>query len=164
MNNFSLLLNEMADEQEVSIKSVEKIVMDAWNKIMPKSKIVLFKGGLSSSYMIFTCTLGNDKSEYPNGYRENDALHLSFSIDISKTPLTIEYKSSSLSINPINNYYAFSTKKLKLRKTKTKSLSDMKVKLEKAFNKVKDEIKKSLTDGEFTVHSIETQKMIKSKV
>ncbi len=165
MNNFSSTLNEMqADNEEISIDVINDIVMSAWDKVLPKSKLVLFKGGLSSSYMIFTGTLGNTKTEYQNGISQNDPLHLSFNVDISKTPLTIEWSNNSLSINPDNKYHAFSSKKLKMRKTKTKSLVDFASKMEKAFIKVREEVKKSLADKEFTVYSADIQKMIKSKV
>lgn len=165
MDNFTKIKNVLNESDgQITRSEVEEVVFAAWKKHMPKSHMTLFKNGIAEDYMIFTCTIGNDKSEYSNGYSQNDPLSLSFNIDIGKDPLKISYSASSIAITPENQMYAFSRKKLPLRKTKVKSVADIGVKLEIAFKKVKDEIKKSIKNGDFDVYDDKIQKIIKSKV
>jgi len=168
MKTFSDIINEATEESEFTVEEVQKTVLDAWNKYFPKSNCWHFKNGIGSDkYMIFTCTIGKDKSEFINGIDRNDPLNLSFSIDLSRQPVTITYKSNSIAISPPEgSYLAYGREKLKLRKTKVKNMKDLKTKLEKAFSTTKETIKTLLKDGKFdAVYSRDgIVDMIKKKV
>jgi len=168
MNNITStrrFLNESDEPVEgYTGEEVDKVVFDVWKKHMPKSAIWRYKGGLAPNYLIYTATIGKDKSEYSNGIRHNDPLNLSFTIDITVPRVAIVWDASSLMIVPENPAYAFDSKKLKFRKTKVKDIKDIGTKLDKFFGIVKKEIQNSLKNGDFDVHSDATQKMIKTKV
>jgi len=153
-------LNEADKLDEVGL-----VVDKAWKKIFPKSLIIHHQSSFGSTdYKLFTCTLGKTRSEYANGIRQNDPLSLSFSIDISPKEYVVTWQGSSLSIVPENKMYAYSSRKLGLRKFRAKDLKLLAKKLDTAFKKTKDVVKKALKDGELDVHGEDIVAMIKKKV
>jgi hypothetical protein len=106
--------------------------VNAWHNIMPNSSIshnILSLGNTETLYI--RLYLGADKSEFPNGYAENDPL--AYTIQIDKN-LTYTESASSLYIKPpIGSNLVYG--RVNMRRKTIKDISPSK--FEKRFNEIK---------------------------
>jgi hypothetical protein len=115
-----------------NLQVVGQEAVNAWHNIMPNSSIshnILSLGNTETLYI--RLYLGVDKSEFPNGYAENDPLVYTIQIDKN---LTYTESASSLYIKPpIGSNLVYG--RVNMRRKTIKDISPSK--FEKRFNEIK---------------------------
>jgi hypothetical protein len=148
----NVTINESVDVDSYG-KELSQDIKDEILKVFPKSFVKSkFTDNLGKSITVWFA-LGKDKSEFSNAIIDNDPcytiVHIWFNKDNS---MTIENSSMGFSVRtkpPEGSFYAFDKVKVGWRKSKVKEGDTKKVLsvFKKNFTKMKDALKKVLSDG-----------------
>jgi len=152
-NSFREFLGESSESSNIPDWDADEVVdfvRTEWANISNGGLTTFSKGSLGGdSFLVGKFFLASNKNEAENNIMMNDALNLMITISADGI-ITIE--NSSYSVNPTNPFYAYSSHKVKLRKSRFKDTKKLKMTITKMFNTVIDEGKKLLKNGDFSVY------------
>jgi hypothetical protein len=139
--NYDILYTSTNEEITMShlniINTLEADVVAAYKKLFPLSTIYFSKGALGCSFITLMLT---DKDTVFNGIIQNDQFFTTIMIEQNADgTFTMENCNGSLSINPIEKFYAMSHVKCAIRRT-TGDANKIKKTLATYFKKRKDVI------------------------
>lgn len=115
-------------ESIITFEDLKNQIIDAYHSVLPNCGCVVSKGALGRDTFFITFYLANDKSEFPNGIAQNDLFNIDFyvtpdsrdvNLDIdSKLPetLTLEVNNNTITTTPTNQYMAYGSERVPLRK------------------------------------------------
>lgn len=173
LRNQQILKEEHSEEQiKEHAQAITSKIIAIWKDLFPTAGATARSSSLDSRGMPKTTfiqlTLGSKKSEFVNGYIENDPLKLRLSIMTHpKTEkIAIEYDNDSVHITPEKSYLAFGNHRFKLRKQMAKNEKALLAKVKKDLSKVKEQLLKLYKDGQMSVHDREDElkDMLKKKL
>lgn len=173
IRNPETITEEYSEEQiKEHAQEITSKIIAIWKDLFPTAGATARSSSLDSRGMPKTTfiqlTLGSKKSEFVNGYIENDPLKLSISIITHpKTEkIAIEYDNDSVHITPEKSYLAFGNHRFKLRKQMAKNEKALLAKVRKDLTKVKEGLLKLYKDGQMSVHDREDnlKDMLKKKL
>jgi len=173
LRNQSILKEKHSPEQiKEHAQAITSKIIAIWKDLFPTAGATARSSSLDSRGMPKTTfiqlTLGSKKSEFVNGYIDNDPLKLRISIITHpKTEkIAIEYDNDSVHITPEKSYLAFGNHRFKLRKQMAKDEKALLNKVKKDLTKVKEGLLKLYKDGQMSVHDREDnlKDMLKKKL
>lgn len=111
----------------------KNILLDNYKSVFPESLCVIELGALGGDTFFVNYYLAGDKSEFPNGYEQNDIFHIQFHIlqprsrfenaerltddtELSEN-LTLTVDNKTIFTKPENSYMAYGSVTLPFRKT-----------------------------------------------
>ena len=152
------------ETSEEFISDLEKVI----KKSFPKSSVKVGITGLSGESLLIKFSLGNGKSEYPNGIIHNDPVHTHIWIfDLLPFDPNKKYKvelggiGGSITTKPEeDSYLAYDRVKTGWRSFSA-TPDKIVTKIDKYFSKVKDLLKKLVKDNKISDDHLE---LVKSKI
>lgn len=120
--------NKKLTESITTYDELRNQIIDAYHSVLPNCGCSVSKGALGKDTFFVTFYLAGDKSEFPNGIALNDLFNISFyvkpdsrdvNLDIdAKLPetLTMEVNTNTITTTPTNQYMAYGSERVPLRK------------------------------------------------
>lgn len=156
------LLKQVILEETDTFEILKGKIKKAYKEVLPESKITMSKT-FDSKSTIMKCYLLQDTSEWLNGISQNDPISVMMTLTENKDgSFTVEVENNSIFVNAKEQYMAYGSEKLGLRKINAKSEQDLLTKITKAFNKIKTKIIDLYEAGELS--SLKQDELIKSKI
>lgn len=135
---------KLSDDLEFT-KEIQKVI----KKELPGFGYNFSRSRVGSESLFVTIYAGADKSEFVNGIPQNDPVSFRVMITGETDNYEVEYANRSITVAATDEYSAYGTKRINLRRFKAKTKAEIVKKLEAGIKRLKETIIDTRNKGEF---------------